>query len=74
MKQIAMVLVTLLLSACAATSWKHPERTVLQEQQDRYVCEDHIYKDHPNWRQMRGEEKQALVDECMLSKGYHRST
>jgi hypothetical protein len=74
MKQIAIVLVTLLLSACAVARWGHPQRTMLQEEQDRFVCEDQIYREHPNWRQMRGEEKQALVDECMLSKGYYRST
>ena len=74
MKQIAVVVLTLLLSACAGARWEHQERTVLQEEQDRYVFEDRIYKEHPNWRQMRGEEKQALVDECMVSKGYHRST
>jgi hypothetical protein len=73
MKQIGVILMILLLSACAAARWEHPERTVLQEEQDRYVCEDQIYKEHPNWRQMRGEEKQSLVDECMVSKGYRRA-
>jgi hypothetical protein len=66
----ALLLLLLLLSACAEVNYQQEGKTAKETEQDVFACENTILKEHQGLQDLTAKDKQVLMDNCMKEKGY----